>query len=211
MMDPQQLAALQAQQMQIQMEMASAAQPMQQASAATVAAGGVIPQPAVSIPPQQPPPPAAGAASTRIRSGPGHVVRSRRRHRHRRRRRHYRPNTVGRVSRRRQPAEEYANPAHPRLPRSDRGAHPAGWDERIGQGTSGQSRRVVGGVFAEERPPQEVGFRDSWGDDSFGGRRVIGGRFMIEQYRGHWNAYELSAVEPPVEEISFDEGQEILD
>jgi hypothetical protein len=70
---------------------------------------------------------------------------------------------------------------------------------------------VVGGVFAEERPPKEVGFRDSWGDDSFGGRRVIGGRFMIEQYRGHWNAYELSAVEPPVEEISFDEGQEILD
>ena len=70
---------------------------------------------------------------------------------------------------------------------------------------------MVGGVFAEERPPKEVGFRDSWGDDSFGGRRVIGGRFMIEQYRGHWNAYELSAVEAPVEEISFDEGQEILD
>jgi hypothetical protein len=34
---------------------------------------------------------------------------------------------------------------------------------------------------------------------------------MIEQYRGHWNAYELSAVEAPVEEILFDEGQEILD
>jgi len=55
MMDPQQLAA--SQQMQIQMETVSAAQPMQQASAAAAAAGGVIPQPAVSIPPQQPPPP----------------------------------------------------------------------------------------------------------------------------------------------------------